>query len=151
MFLGTLLKSRYTAQFSQQLVSRNEKYNGTTVRLQESCCRGDALCSCCNPLPKSRAEFYFAQQNDYETAHVTLCNSLAACLATALEDKLLRKLRSVTGLYCVCVRICRANITELLATEVVLAITYVHVLFYENIEAAKRTFFLKEYTKTHLR
>ena len=37
------------------------------------------------------------QQKNCETTHVTLCNSAAACLATAWQDKLLRKLRSVTG------------------------------------------------------
>ena len=52
-------------------------------------------------VTKSRAELYFVQrfvkQNNCETAHVTLCNSSATCLATALREKLLRKLHSVTG------------------------------------------------------
>ena len=59
---------------------------------------------CCQFLlsvAKSRAEFYFvqrfAQQKHCETTHVTLCNSPATCLATALRDKLLRKLHNVTG------------------------------------------------------
>ena len=49
---------------------------------------------CCQLLQsvvKSRAEFYFvqrfAQRKDCETTHVTLCNSPATCLATALRDK----------------------------------------------------------------
>ena len=50
---------------------------------------------------ESRAKFYslqrFAQQQKREDNHVTLCNSPATCLVTALRDKLLRKLRSVTG------------------------------------------------------
>ena len=58
-------------------------------------------CQLVQSVAKSRAEFYFvqrsAQQKNCETTHVTLCNSPATCLATALRDKLLRKLHSVTG------------------------------------------------------
>ena len=58
-------------------------------------------CQLLQSVAKSRAEFYFvqrlAQQKNCETTHVTLCNSPATCLATALRDKLLRKLHSVTG------------------------------------------------------
>ena len=60
-------------------------------------------CQLLQSVAKSRAEFYFvqrfAQQNNCETTHVTLCNSPATCLATALRDKLrlLRKLHNVTG------------------------------------------------------
>ena len=53
-------------------------------------------------VAKSRAEFYivqhFAQQQKLQATHVTLCNSPATCVATALRDKLLRKLCSVTYL-----------------------------------------------------
>ena len=49
----------------------------------------------------SRAVFYymqhFGQQKDCETTNVTLCNSPATCLTMALQDKLLRKLLSVTA------------------------------------------------------
>ena len=58
-------------------------------------------CQLLQSVAKSRAEFYFvqrfAQQKDCETTHVTMCNSPATYLATALRDKLLRKLHSVTG------------------------------------------------------
>ena len=58
-------------------------------------------CQLLQSVAKSRAEFYFvqrfAQQKNCEANHVTLFNSPATCLAIALQDKLLRKLRSVTG------------------------------------------------------
>ena len=58
-------------------------------------------CQLLQSVAKSRPEFYFvqrfAQRKNCETTHVTLCNSPATCLATALRDKLLRTLHSVTG------------------------------------------------------
>ena len=56
-------------------------------------------CQLLQSVAQSRAEFYlvqrFAQQTKLRV--YTLCNSPGTCLATALQDKLLRKLHSVTG------------------------------------------------------
>ena len=73
----------------------------TAVKLRDKLLEGwYAVQWCCQLLQsiaKSRAEFYFvqgfAQHKNCETTHVTQCNSPAACLATALWDKLLRKLQ----------------------------------------------------------
>ena len=58
-------------------------------------------CQLLQSVAKSRVEFYsvqrFAQHKNCEATHVTLCNSPATCLATALRDELLRKLHNVTG------------------------------------------------------
>ena len=60
-------------------------------------------CQLLQSVAKSRAEFYFVQcfeqQKICETTHVTLCKYPATCLTTALRDRLLRKLHSVTGPY----------------------------------------------------
>ena len=77
----------------------------TTVKLRDKLLEGlytvQWCCQLLQSVAKSRAEFYFvqrfAQQKNCETNHVTLCNSPATCLAMVLRDKLLRKLRSVTG------------------------------------------------------
>ena len=77
----------------------------TAVKLRDELLEGWYTVQWCSLLlqsiAKSRAELYFvqrfAQQKDCETNHVTRCNSPAACLATPLRDKLLKKLHSVTG------------------------------------------------------
>ena len=77
----------------------------TAVKLRDKLLEGWYTVQwCCQLLQSvaiSRAEFCFvqrfAQQKNCDTTHVTLCNSPATCLATALRDKLLRKLHSVTG------------------------------------------------------
>ena len=77
----------------------------TAVKLRDKLLEGcHTVLLCCQLLQsvaKSTAEFYFvqrfAQQKNCETTHVTLCDSPATCLATALRDKLLTKLHSVTG------------------------------------------------------
>ena len=89
--------------------TKNEKCSPSPLlklpqNCEKRCWRGDTLCngvaSCCNPLWKvepSSTSKKIAQQKNCKTTHVTLCNSPATCLATALRDKLPRKLRSVTG------------------------------------------------------
>ena len=77
----------------------------TAVKLRDKLLEGrytvQWYCQLLQSVAKSRAEFYFvqrfAQQKNCETTHVTLRNSPATCLATALRDKLLRKLHSGTG------------------------------------------------------
>ena len=75
----------------------------TAVKLRDKLLEGWYTVQwCCQLLQfvaKSRTEFFFvqrfAQQKNCEATIVTLCNSPATCLATALRDKLLRKLHSV--------------------------------------------------------
>ena len=68
-------------------------------KLQEGWYTGQWCCQLLQSVAKCRAEFYFvqrsAQQNNCEATHVMLCNSPETCLATALRDMLMRKLRSV--------------------------------------------------------
>ena len=112
----------YTTTRSQQLAiflagfSYPELLGTKSVRMrpcqycEKSCRKGDTLCNgvanCCNPLQKSRAEFYFVQrfaqqQKNYGIIHVTQCNSLTTLRHEVTEElhcvTLLRKLRSVTG------------------------------------------------------
>ena len=92
--------------------SRNEKQEvcacalvKTAVKLRDKLLEGwytvQWCCQLLQSVAKSRTEFYFvqrfAQQNNCETTHVTLCNSPATCLSMPLQDKLLRKVHSVTG------------------------------------------------------
>ena len=90
---GLVFGSCYTVQFSQQLVSQgsSEPKNKKCLKLQDKLLEGwytvQWRCQLLQSVAKSRAEFYF------ETTHVTMCNSPATCLATALRDKLLRKLQ----------------------------------------------------------
>ena len=77
----------------------------TAVKLRDKLLEGwytvQWCCQLLQSVAKSRAKFYFvqrfAQQKNCKTTHVTLCNSPATCVATALRDKLMRKLQSVTG------------------------------------------------------
>ena len=61
----------------------------------------DCVASCCNPLRKVNlsSNSCNASRNNKKigTTHVTMCNSPATYVATALPDKMQRKLRSVTG------------------------------------------------------
>ena len=117
--VGCYTRSRQLAVFLAlfsypELLRRNEKREVCALalavklreKLLEGWCTVQWCCQLLQSVAKSIAEFYFVQcfaQQQNKIARqpmlpVTLCNSPVTCLATAMRDKLLRKLCSVAGL-----------------------------------------------------